>query len=135
MTRAPSRRAKAAQWPVTNSLRVEPAGQGTQVSSLHVGYLDTDLIADLDDVEKADTAEVARIALDGVARGQLEVDVIAPPTSTTFPVHIGQMPTRRGRFTRRRPPARRILMFTGNLTPLAALTPGLGDLAIGLAAP
>ncbi|MEW2503805.1 hypothetical protein ACQPXB_33595 [Amycolatopsis sp. CA-161197] len=28
-----------------------------------------------------------------------------------------------------------ILMFTGNLSPLAALPPGLGDLAIGLAAP
>ncbi|MEW2503807.1 SDR family oxidoreductase [Amycolatopsis sp. CA-161197] len=65
--------AKAAEWSVTNSLRVELAGQGTQVSSLHVGYLDTDLIADLTDVEKADPAEVARIALDGVAQGQLEV--------------------------------------------------------------
>ncbi|MEV4604019.1 SDR family oxidoreductase [Amycolatopsis sp. NPDC049253] len=65
--------AKAAEWSVTNSLRVELAGQGTQVSSLHVGYLDTDLIADLDDVEKADPAEVARIALDGVAQGRLEV--------------------------------------------------------------
>ncbi len=65
--------AKAAEWSVTNSLRVELAGQKTQVTALHVGYMDTDMIADLDGVEKADPAVIAKIALDGVEKGQLEV--------------------------------------------------------------
>lgn len=65
--------AKAAEWSVTNSLRVELAGQKTQVTALHVGYMDTDMIAGLDGVEKADPADIARIALEGVEKGQLEV--------------------------------------------------------------
>ncbi|MFE2601390.1 SDR family oxidoreductase [Streptomyces sp. NPDC059396] len=65
--------AKAAEWSVTNSLRVELAGQKTQVTALHVGYMDTDMIAGLDGVEKADPADIAKIALEGVERGQLEV--------------------------------------------------------------
>lgn len=64
---------KAAEWSVTNSLRVELAGQNTQVTALHVGYMDTDMVAGLEGVEKADPAEIARIALDGVQQGRLEV--------------------------------------------------------------
>jgi NAD(P)-dependent dehydrogenase (short-subunit alcohol dehydrogenase family) len=64
--------AKAAEWSITNSLRVQLAGQGTQVTALHVGYMDTDMVASLD-VAKADPAEVARIALEGVEKGLLEV--------------------------------------------------------------
>jgi NAD(P)-dependent dehydrogenase (short-subunit alcohol dehydrogenase family) len=65
--------AKAAQWSITNSLRVELAGQKTQVTALHVGRMDTGMIVGRDVDEAADPAEIARIALDGVAEGRLEV--------------------------------------------------------------
>ncbi|GGV82779.1 SDR family oxidoreductase [Streptomyces griseoloalbus] len=64
--------AKAAEWSITNSLRVQLADQGTHVTALHVGYMDTDMIASLD-VPKADPAEIARIALEGLEKGLLEV--------------------------------------------------------------
>lgn len=65
--------AKAAEWSVTNSLRVQLAGQRTQVTALHVGYMDTDMVAGLQGVEKSDPASIATIALEGLAKGQLEV--------------------------------------------------------------
>ncbi|MEU3983411.1 SDR family oxidoreductase [Streptomyces sp. NPDC026672] len=64
--------AKAAEWSITNSLRLQLAGQGTQVTALHVGYMDTDMIAGLD-VEKSDPADIARIALEGLEKGLPEV--------------------------------------------------------------
>ena len=64
--------AKAAEWSLTNALRQELAGQGTQVTALHVGYMDTDMIRHLD-VPKIDPALVARLALDGVEAGAAEV--------------------------------------------------------------
>jgi NAD(P)-dependent dehydrogenase (short-subunit alcohol dehydrogenase family) len=65
--------AKAAAWSVTNALRVQLAGQGTQVTALHVGYMETDMTARLSDVHKEDPAEIARIALEGVEKGLTEV--------------------------------------------------------------
>jgi NAD(P)-dependent dehydrogenase (short-subunit alcohol dehydrogenase family) len=65
--------AKSAEWSITNSLRVELAAQGTRVSSLHVGYMDTDMIADLDGVEKNDPRDVANTALAGIERGEFEI--------------------------------------------------------------
>ncbi|MFE4831249.1 SDR family oxidoreductase [Streptomyces sp. NPDC056672] len=65
--------AKAAQWSLTNALRVELAGQKTQVSALHMGRVDTDMIAGKGIDEAADPADIARIALDGVEKGQLEI--------------------------------------------------------------
>jgi len=65
--------AKAAAWSMTNSLRVALAGQNTQVTALHVGYMDTDMTAGLEGVHKEDPADVARIALEGVEKGLLEV--------------------------------------------------------------
>jgi len=64
--------AKTAQWALTNSLRVRLAEQGTLVSGLHVGYIDTDLTAGLD-VEKHSPVDIANIALDGVAAGEYEI--------------------------------------------------------------
>jgi NAD(P)-dependent dehydrogenase (short-subunit alcohol dehydrogenase family)/uncharacterized protein (DUF1330 family) len=72
--------AKSASWSMTNGLRQELAPQGTRVSALHVGYMDTDMTAGLD-LPKADPADIARIALDGVAAGTLEI--IADATSKT----------------------------------------------------
>ncbi len=64
--------AKAAEWSLTNALRVELARQGTRVSSLHVGYMDTDMARHVTD-PKSDPADVARIALDGIAAGETEI--------------------------------------------------------------
>ena len=64
--------AKAAEWSLTNGLRLQLAGQGTQVTALHVGYMDTDMVRDLD-VPKVDPALVAKLALDGLAAGAVEV--------------------------------------------------------------
>jgi hypothetical protein len=44
------------------------AGQGTQVTALHVGYMATDMVRHLD-VPKIDPAVVAKLALDGLAAG------------------------------------------------------------------
>jgi NAD(P)-dependent dehydrogenase (short-subunit alcohol dehydrogenase family) len=64
--------AKSAEWSVTNSLRVALAEQGTQVTALHVGYMDTDMAAGID-APKSDPAKVARTTLDGVEEGRYEV--------------------------------------------------------------
>jgi NAD(P)-dependent dehydrogenase (short-subunit alcohol dehydrogenase family) len=64
--------AKAAAWSLTNALRIQLAGQGTQVTALHVGYMDTDMVRHLD-VPKIDPAVVAKLALDGLAAGAPEV--------------------------------------------------------------
>lgn len=64
--------AKSASWSLTNSLRLELAPQGTQVVGVHVGFMDTDMIAGLD-VPKSSPANIARIVLDAVQAGDLEV--------------------------------------------------------------
>lgn len=64
--------AKSAQWALTNGARLELAAQGTLVTGVHVGAVDTDIMAGWD-VPKADPAVVARSALAGVQAGQIEV--------------------------------------------------------------
>jgi NAD(P)-dependent dehydrogenase (short-subunit alcohol dehydrogenase family) len=64
--------AKSAEWSLTNALRQELAGQGTLVSALHVGYLDTDMARDVD-APKSDPARIAKLALDGIAAGDPEI--------------------------------------------------------------
>jgi NAD(P)-dependent dehydrogenase (short-subunit alcohol dehydrogenase family) len=64
--------AKSAEWSLTNALRLELAEQGTTVSALHVGYMDTDMIAHVT-APKSDPAVIARLALDAVAAGQPEI--------------------------------------------------------------
>jgi len=63
---------KAALWQATNGFRQELAAQGTRVTSLHVGFIDTDMAASID-APKSDAREVARIALDGVEADADEV--------------------------------------------------------------
>jgi NAD(P)-dependent dehydrogenase (short-subunit alcohol dehydrogenase family) len=70
--------AKSAEWSLTNALRQELAPQGTRVTALHVGYMDTDMIRHLD-VPKSDPAVIAKLAIDGLAAGDAEV--IADETS------------------------------------------------------
>lgn len=64
--------AKAAQWSLTNGIRIELAGQGTLVTGLHLGVADTDMSAWYEG-EKGDPASIVRAALDGVEEGRLEV--------------------------------------------------------------
>ena len=64
--------AKAALWAQTDSVREEFAPFGVGVTALHVGYMDTDMVADVD-APKLDPATVAAVALDGVESGLVEV--------------------------------------------------------------
>lgn len=63
---------KSAAWALTNGLRIELADQGTLVTGLHMGFVDTDLTRDLD-VPKANPAEIITQALDGLEAGTQEV--------------------------------------------------------------
>ena len=64
--------AKAAGWALTNGLRLELAPHGVTVTSVHVGYMDTDMAAGVD-APKTDPAHVAALALDAVESGVPEV--------------------------------------------------------------
>ncbi|WP_225847566.1 SDR family oxidoreductase [Streptomyces sp. HPF1205] len=64
--------AKAAEWSLTNALRVELAAQGTQVTALHMGYVDTDMTAAVQ-APKSAPADIVRTALAGLAAGDFEV--------------------------------------------------------------
>lgn len=63
---------KAAAWSLSNGLRNELREQGTQVTSLHVGYMDTDMTDGID-APKSAPADVARVTLEGVEAGLFEV--------------------------------------------------------------
>lgn len=63
---------KTAFWGLTNALRIELAGQGTQVVGAHFGYTDTPLIAHRTDVEKSDPAVIVGSILDALEAGQDE---------------------------------------------------------------
>lgn len=65
---------KAALWSMGNALRQELAGQGTLITSVHLGAADTDMMKGFD-VPKSPPADVARAALDGVESGAYEVVV------------------------------------------------------------
>jgi NAD(P)-dependent dehydrogenase (short-subunit alcohol dehydrogenase family) len=73
--------AKAAAWSMTNTLRLELAPQGTSVSALHVAFMKTDMLEGKDDLPAADPADIARIALDGLADGLPEI--LADDTAKT----------------------------------------------------
>jgi NAD(P)-dependent dehydrogenase (short-subunit alcohol dehydrogenase family) len=64
--------AKSAEWSLTNSLRQQLADRGIRVAGLHVGYMDTDMTATVA-AEKSDPADIARIAVDGIAAGAYEI--------------------------------------------------------------
>jgi NAD(P)-dependent dehydrogenase (short-subunit alcohol dehydrogenase family) len=64
--------AKSAAWSMTNALRNELAPRGIRVSGLHVGYMDTDLAADVD-AAKSDPAAIAKVTLDEFAAGSYEI--------------------------------------------------------------
>jgi len=63
---------KAAAWSYSNAARVQLKTQGTELVGVHVGYVDTDLIASFD-VEKIAPSAVAIAGLDGLEAGEPEV--------------------------------------------------------------
>ena len=63
---------KAAARSATNSMRLALDGQGTTVTGLHVGYMDTDLVAHVT-APKSDPREVAAITADAILAGEYEV--------------------------------------------------------------
>ncbi|MFI8529815.1 SDR family oxidoreductase [Streptomyces aquilus] len=66
--------AKAAEWNMTNGIRLELAAQGTLVQGVLLGAADTDMAAGYDG-PKVDPREVTRRSLDGLAAGSIEVVV------------------------------------------------------------
>ncbi|MFG1905541.1 SDR family oxidoreductase [Kribbella sp. NPDC048928] len=66
--------AKAAEWNLTNAVRLELAAQGTLVQGVLLGAADTDIMAGYDG-PKIDPRDVPRRSLDGLAAGSIEVIV------------------------------------------------------------
>ena len=63
---------KAAQWSITNSLRIELRPQGTLVVGVHAGFVDTDLASGLP-VEKIRPEQVADATMLAIIAGEVEV--------------------------------------------------------------
>jgi NAD(P)-dependent dehydrogenase (short-subunit alcohol dehydrogenase family) len=63
---------KSAAWALTNGLRHELRAQGTQVTALHMGFVDTDLTRGID-MPKSTPEAIVRIAFDGLEAGLEEV--------------------------------------------------------------
>ena len=66
--------AKAAEWNMTNAVRLELADQGTLVQGVFLGAADTDIMAGYDG-PKIDPQEVPRESLDGLCEDSIEVIV------------------------------------------------------------
>lgn len=64
--------AKAAEWSMTNAVRLDLGAQGTLVQGVHLGAADTDIMAGYDGPMVA-PRDVARASLDGIADGKIEV--------------------------------------------------------------
>jgi NAD(P)-dependent dehydrogenase (short-subunit alcohol dehydrogenase family) len=63
---------KAAAWSATNSMRTRLRAQGTVVTAVHVGYMDTDMTAGFD-IPKVDPRDVARQTADAIRAGVFEL--------------------------------------------------------------
>ena len=63
---------KAALWSATDSMRLELGPRGVQVVGVYMGYVDTDMTAQVD-APKTAPGEVVHQVLDGIEAGALEV--------------------------------------------------------------
>ncbi len=63
---------KSAAWGITNGLRTSLAEQGTLVTGVHVGFMDTDLTAGID-LPKSSPHAVAETILAGIEAGLTEI--------------------------------------------------------------
>ena len=87
---------KAAEWSLTNALRIGLREQGTVVVAVHVGYVDTDATKGLD-VPKVSPAEVAEKTMDAIVRNDSEVlideaakrvrSLLSGPLDLMYPAH------------------------------------------------
>ncbi len=65
---------KAAEWALTNGVRIELAQQGTLVVGVHAGFIDTEMVIELArGLPKDDPEDVARQVFDAVEGGRVEV--------------------------------------------------------------
>jgi hypothetical protein len=110
------------------------APQGTRVTSLHVGYMDTDLARHVTE-PKSDPPDIARIALDGIEAG--EAEIIADEISKQVLAGLGRSPgpLPAGRLTApppagRDPPAS-IWMYQGGFRLLYPVSGGRAPEAAG----
>jgi NAD(P)-dependent dehydrogenase (short-subunit alcohol dehydrogenase family) len=76
---------KAAAWSATNSMRLQLREQGTTVTALHVGYMDTDMTANIR-APKADPRDIARQTADAILEGKYEI--LADETTRTVKAHL-----------------------------------------------
>lgn len=81
---------KAAAWALTNGLRNELHGQGTQVLAVHAGYLDTDMASHID-APKTQPAVIALRTLEALEQGAPEV--LADETSQQVKAGFGASPS------------------------------------------
>jgi NAD(P)-dependent dehydrogenase (short-subunit alcohol dehydrogenase family) len=63
---------KAAEWSLTNGIRIELAHQHTLVVAVHASFIDTDMAAGID-VPKISPESVAQQVFDAVEAGEIEV--------------------------------------------------------------
>jgi NAD(P)-dependent dehydrogenase (short-subunit alcohol dehydrogenase family) len=64
--------AKAAEWALTNDLRLNLYHQNVRVAGLHVGFMETDLTSSLE-VPKSNHEDIAKIAIDGLESDCFEI--------------------------------------------------------------
>jgi len=64
--------AKAAEWALTNELRLNLYPQKVRVAGLHVGFMDTDMTSGVE-APKSNPADIAKIAIDGIESDNFEI--------------------------------------------------------------
>jgi NAD(P)-dependent dehydrogenase (short-subunit alcohol dehydrogenase family) len=80
---------KSAAWSLSNGLRHELRGQGTQVPSLHVGFMDTDMVRHLS-APKSKPEDVVTQTLAALEAGKSEV--LADDVSRRIKRHLSDDP-------------------------------------------
>jgi len=81
---------KAATWALTNGLRNELRGQGTLVIGVHAGYIDTDMVKDVEG-PKSRPEDIAQAVLAGIEAGTPEV--LADDTARYVKAGFGASPS------------------------------------------
>jgi NAD(P)-dependent dehydrogenase (short-subunit alcohol dehydrogenase family) len=64
--------AKAAEWALTNDLRLNLYPLNVRVAGLHVGFMDTDMTSSLE-VPKSNPEDIVKIAIDGLESDSFEI--------------------------------------------------------------
>jgi NAD(P)-dependent dehydrogenase (short-subunit alcohol dehydrogenase family) len=80
---------KAAAWALTNGLRNELREQGTLVVGVHAGYIDTDMVKDVD-APKTSPEAIAQATLEAIVAGAPEV--LADETARQVKAGFGATP-------------------------------------------